>query len=97
MTDELLEVLQLNGYQCIREMPDGRIVGVLPMAYTWGLCVGLDEFGIASRYCYEHKLDAELAALSWNGAGDPPGPWIKHKGAGRDKLGPGAVGMRRHE
>ncbi len=59
--------------------------------YTTGLLthVSLDETGCsyAARYCYAHIGDAFSALASWNGEGDPPGPWIKEKVS--ERLGPG--------
>ena len=81
--------LEGEGYQHIRTLPDGRLIGLYPFAFTWGLVVGMDAYGYESRYCYEHYKDAHVAAVVWDGAGDPPGPWIKHKGApGGDRLNP---------
>jgi hypothetical protein len=44
------------------------------------LCVGLDEIGYRTRFCYPDFLSASLALSQWDGRGDPPGPWIKEKG-----------------
>jgi len=44
------------------------------------VCVGLDETGYRTRFCYEDKRTALFALLTWDGRGDPPGPWIKEKG-----------------
>lgn len=59
---------------------------VQPMAFTWGLVVGIDPFDphnpYLRRYCYEHREDAMAAVEDFK---DPlmkhaPGPWIKCKG-----------------
>lgn len=68
------------GYTGVRQLPDGRWVGVIRMAYTVGLCVGLNDAGYEYRYCYQRYADAVCAAEQWDGQGDPPGPWIKLKG-----------------
>lgn len=79
------------GYVAVRQLPDGRWIGVQKFLYTTGLCVGLDEFGYAHRYCYARTMDALLDAVNWDGTDDPPGPWIKLKGHRQrgDVLGPG--------
>jgi len=78
------------GYANARTLPTGEVAGVQRMLFTFGLFVGLDDFGYARRYCYERRSDALDALLVWDGVGDPPGPWIKvYPG---ERLGPGATG-----
>lgn len=77
-------------YTDVRELPNGGLVGLSKMAYTTGLVVGLEDTGYAGRYCYERASDARGALNAWTGEGDPPGPWIKYKGHGGERLGPGA-------
>lgn len=76
-----------EGYDGVRQLPDGTWIGILPMIMTFGLFVGLQEYGYERRYCYEHGEDAWTACQEWDGKGDPPGPWIKEKPS--DRLGPG--------
>lgn len=87
--DELTaeEIIAL-GYDVPRQLPDGRWIAVHRMLYTTGLFVGLDRCGYKTRFCYENFGDAVHAALTWDGNGDPPGLWIKEKGAGGDRLNP---------
>lgn len=77
-----------EGYAFARQLPDGRWVGVSAMLYTFGLFVGLDAVGYSYRYCYETAAEAALAAATWDGAGHPPGAWIKRKGLGGDLHNP---------
>ena len=77
------------GYKNLRQLPNGEFVGVLAQMYTWGLFVGLDIIGYKRRFCYEHESGAVTACETWNGEGDPSGPWIKEKPS--DRLGPGAT------
>jgi hypothetical protein len=86
MTTE--ELLLSEGYTNVRQLKDGRWIGLMQMNFTTGLFTGLDETGYSSRYCYELRHEAFLATLVWDGQGDPPGPWIKHKGPGVDRLNP---------
>ena len=87
--DDLLEKLAREGYRPVRVLPSGVVIGVLRQLYTTGLFVGLNKFTYERRYCYEHQVDAVAAFISWDGAGDPPGMWIKEKPS--DRLGPGAI------
>jgi hypothetical protein len=90
--EALLEKLAREGYRPVRVLPSGVVIGVMPQLYTTGLFVGLNEFSWKRRYCYEHQVEAVIAFVSWDGEGDPPGPWIKEKPSNR--LGPGAVGAK---
>lgn len=88
-----IEFLELMCYRNIRLMPNGQWVATAWLFYTTGLFVGLTSEGYATKYCYEKDVDAIHAAETWDGVGDPPGPWIKRKGLGEeDRLGPGARG-----
>lgn len=86
-TDALERDLAAMGYH-VRTLPSGVVCGVLGQMYTTGLFVGLDHYGYSRRYCYEHRADALVALMLWDGEGDPPGPWIKEKYS--ERLGPGA-------
>lgn len=91
MTDtakSLFAKLSLEGYRDCRRLPNGEVIGVMPQLFTFGLFVGLDEYGYKRRFCYESASDANYALAQWDGSGDPPGPWIKEKPS--DRLGPGA-------
>ena len=88
MTDE--ECIAL-GYSEPRLMPNGCRCALAKMMFTTALIVGITPLGYGFRYCYEHYHDASDALKAWDGTGDPPGLWIKKKGLGEDKLGPGAA------
>lgn len=79
----------VNGYNPVRALPTGQVIGVADMLFTTGLFVGIDEYGYSHRFCYATRSQAEQALREWDGTGDPPGPWIKEKPSGR--LGPGAA------
>jgi len=84
-----------NGYDAVRTLPDGRVIGLQRMAFTVGLFVGIGRFGYDSRYCYPPGPEALRGLMAWDGKGDPPGPWIKHKGApGGDRMNPSIAGVR---
>lgn len=89
MNSDLHAILDRDGYENLREFPDGVIAGISQMMFTTALVVGLDEAGYQRRYCYERKADAVAALDAWDGSGDPSGPWIKEKPS--DRLGPGAT------
>jgi hypothetical protein len=85
------QCLEDFGYSEARELPTGVWAALLDQIFTTGLFVGLDETGYSHRYCYESYQLASAALRAWDGSGDPPGPWIKRKGLGEDKLGPGVL------
>lgn len=67
------------GYTPTKLLPSGEWAGVLDYLFTAGLVIGLDQTGWRTRYCYEHRADAEKALEAYSGDGDPIGPWIKQK------------------
>lgn len=83
----IVAALKREGYQGVRQLPNGEWVGVFPFLYTAGLCVGLTPWGYRTRYCYESRSEAHMVALIWDGTGDPPGNWVKRKGD-REYLNP---------
>jgi hypothetical protein len=68
------------GYSPARVLPSGETAGVMRMLYTTGLFVGITRHFWRTRFCYETTTDAVAALQTWDGYGDPPGPWIKEKG-----------------
>jgi hypothetical protein len=85
---DLTGPLTHEGYLNVRAVPGRGMCGLLVMLYTTGLYVCLTRDSWLSRYCYENFDDAAAALEQWDGQGDPPGPWIVEKPAGR--VGPGA-------
>lgn len=83
--------LESLGYTCLRTLPNGEVAGLMNMLFTTGLFIGLRSNGYRIRYCYSEWNQAADALASWDGCGDPPGPWLKAKGDGIDQLGPGAL------
>lgn len=78
--DEFIKLMEANDYLGTRKLASGEWAAVQKFLYTWGLVVGLDEFGRRTRFCYRLMQDAFMALEDWNGHGDPPGNWIKEKG-----------------
>lgn len=60
---------------------NGKVIAVCRFIYTTGILVGVTEHGYDHRYCFPNYADALEAFAKWDGAGDPPGNWIKRKGA----------------
>ena len=79
-TNELVALLERDGYLHVRKLRTGEMIGLQRLIFTVGLCVGLDRHGYRTRFCYPTMRDALFASLTWDGEGDPPGPWIKEKG-----------------
>lgn len=63
-----------------RRLPSGEWACVHQFIFTFGLLVGVTTTTYRTRFCYEHMSDAIVALATWDGHGDPPGPWIKEKG-----------------
>lgn len=78
----ILSALRASQYLGARRLPSGEIAAVARFLFTFDLLLGCDETGYRTRFSYESMHDALEALLAWDGAGDPPGPWIKEKGRG---------------
>lgn len=72
------------GYMMVRKLPTGEIAGLQRFAFTVGIVVGLEPFSYRIRYCYDGFSEAKKSLEAWDGQGDPPGEWIKAKGADHD-------------
>lgn len=66
-----------------KQLPDGRLVAVVHMIYTWRLTVGpADAYGYDDGWCYPTEEDAIVALVLWDGMGEPTG-WHRHPRSGR--------------
>lgn len=70
-------------YVSMRELPDGRVCGVLRLLYHWTLHVDVHAYGYEDRYCFETREGAEKAMREWDGMGDPGTGWHRHPKSGR--------------
>jgi len=71
---------------------NGVWCGLMRMAFTIGLFVGIDEIGYSYRYCYESVKEATDALAAYEDTNDhPTGVWIKRKGKGGDLANPNNV------
>lgn len=77
-----------ESYDHVREIPGRGLCGIGHFIFTSGLVVGITDFLYHGRYCYERLADAKEALETWDGIGDPPGPWIKYKGEGGERRNP---------
>ena len=88
ITDENLLLLKKEGYYEIREIDGIGICALFKFIFTTGLVIGIHEIGYKGRYCYSKEKDALEALNSWDGNGDPSGPWIKYKGRPSERNNP---------
>jgi hypothetical protein len=72
----------------VRQLPSDEWACVTQFLFTFGLLVGVTPDTYRTRFCYERMTDAIAALLTWDGSGDPPGPWIKEKGRGVERSNP---------
>lgn len=77
---EYIAELTRMDYVCLRYVPGRGVCALGRMGFTMGLFYGLDFDRYQGRYCFESKFEALQALITWDGTGDPPGDWIKHKG-----------------
>jgi hypothetical protein len=84
---ERIAAAEGHGYFDVKVL-DGKVCGLLRLAFTTGLIVDIGKYGYNCRYCYPRHGDAVEALAAWDGKGDPPGNWIKRKGGGGDVENP---------
>lgn len=85
---DLLAALTENGYGMIMRIPGRGVCGIARMTFTVGVFYGLGPHSYQGRYCFETKFEAIESLFNWDGNSDPPGDWIKHKGAGGEYSNP---------
>lgn len=78
MTAAILNFLESQGYQHIRQLPSGEWLWVECRMFTTGICLG-NEHSRRTRFCYGDYNEAVAVAKEWDGEGWPPGYWIKQK------------------
>lgn len=82
---ELIDFLNKEGYYNIVQTPNKGVCALYRFAFTVGLVININSIGYEGRYCYNNNSDAKTAIQSWDGNGDPSGPWIKYKGKGGER------------
>lgn len=73
-----------------RDVGEHHFVGVYRFIYNDRLVFGdlRNEWCYERGFCFPQDGSAIEAAQSWDGEGDPEGPWIKE--VGTDRYGPGS-------
>lgn len=77
-----------EGYYLVRELPSG-IAALRDYLNTCDIVFGINGTSYKRRYSYDSRYHAEKALESWDGSGDPSGPWLKCKGPDELRIGPG--------
>ena len=75
--DELTQWQKANSILYVRELWDGRLVGLTPMFYGIRLWVG-NTGGWSQAWDYPDMGHAIWAACSYEGTDDPPNGWVRH-------------------
>lgn len=82
--EEFSQTLEAMGYLIPLEIPGRGVCAIMRQLFTVAIVYGIDEHGFEGRYCYPSMQQAIFAfsdwIYDWDGIGDPPGDWIKHKG-----------------
>lgn len=77
-----------NGFYHVRSMSCG-VTALRDYVNTTDIVVGIKGATYLRRYSYDSSDLALRALNSWDGTGDPPGPWLKCKGPDELRIGPG--------
>lgn len=80
--------LKEMGYSNWRELPDGTILAVGPMAFGNGrLFVDINDYGYEDCYCYDSLQLAEESMQKYNPEIDKePEGWKRHPFSGRRRI-----------
>lgn len=85
--------IEQDGAIFVRELADGMEITVYRYLFNDRLCWGRVGAPTYERaFCFEQDGSALEAARTWDGKGDPPGPWIKE--VGTERYGPGLEAIR---
>jgi len=76
MVEVSKEGFTLEGYHHVRQLDDGTWIGLLPLLFTTGLCMGMDAVGWSKRYCFESLSDCIKEADKLKTFDDIPTGWI---------------------
>lgn len=90
---DMLFFLKSEGYSNVRQLSDGRWIAT-HRSVSHRLFVCIHKLGYEASYDYPSSYGAIEAARTWNGLGDPPGAWIKHKTPQGERLNPNAMEHR---
>jgi hypothetical protein len=82
----LIEFFKANGYENVTKI-NNKWCGLIRLAFTSGLVVGLNQYGYERRYCFHTWSEALESLLVWDGIDHPSGNWIKCKGTYKDFCG----------
>jgi hypothetical protein len=77
---ELLSYLASEGYENLRTLPDGTIVGTSELMFTRAIYINLNRWSYDKRFCFEDRslAIAELAKL--NTIDDEPSGYVARRG-----------------
>lgn len=78
---ELIEYLLTQGYENLRELTDGTVVGTTDLLFTRAVFVGLNRWSWDKRFCFEDRFRAleELEKLQTQD--DEPTGFIARRGS----------------
>lgn len=85
---DILSNPQAYGYQRVKQLEDGTLVGTVDLIFTRALCIDIDPSPYGSwehRYCYKDLQLADLAFDLYVDADKPPYPGFiaeRHVGGG---------------
>ena len=79
-------LLYESGYLAIKELKDGRLVGLIKMLFSVAIVVDINVIGYSHKYCYPEAQDAFNDYIEWSGENHPSGNWSKRKGKGKELI-----------
>ena len=68
--------LEECGYIHVRKLPDGKLIGILPLVFTTAIAVDIDAIGLRYRFCSDDRSLLYQAFLEMESVEDIPVGWI---------------------
>lgn len=73
------EFFEEQGYQNVRQLPDGSWAGTIELMFTRAICTGLDYHGWAYRWCFENRDLANVELAKLESFDDEPKGWVARR------------------
>lgn len=76
---ELIAWLEPQGYQNLRELPDGYVVGTMELIFTRAIFIGLNEWSFEKRFCFSDRELALTELAKIQSVDDEPTGWVARR------------------
>ena len=75
----LQRIVEMGGYEQVRVLEDGTIIGIGRLMFTRAIYVNLNLWGFEKRFCFEDPELAMVEFLKMQSGDDEPEGWIARR------------------